>query len=78
MIVLRVAGFNIRGVNDVGKREEVGTMCRERNIDILALTETKLKGRGEKKFGDFTGMYSGVNERVRAREGVAILMKDEW
>ena len=48
-IVLRVAGFNIRGVNDVGKREEVGTMCRERDIDILALTETKLKGKRGKQ-----------------------------
>ena len=28
-------------------------------------------------FGKFKGMISGVNERVRAREGVGIVMRKE-
>ena len=45
---------------------------------MLALTETKLKGKGDISFGMYKGIYAGVDERVRAREGVAIVMKDVW
>ena len=76
--VLRVACLNARGVNEVGKREEIGIMFEERGLDILALSETKLKGSGEVEFGKYRGMFSGVNERGAAREGVALVMKEEW
>ena len=76
--ILRIGCLNVRGLNSEGKREEVSVVCKERNLDIMALTETKLKGKGEVNFGDFKGMISGVDVRVRAREGVAIVMKEEW
>src|ERR1700755_3177614 len=76
--VLKVGTLNVRGVNKEEKREEVGVVMEERKLDILALTETKLKGEGDLAFGKYKGMYAGVNERVRAREGVAIVMRDEW
>ena len=44
--------------------------------DVLALCETKMKGKGEVAFGEVTGRVSGV-ERGRAREGVALLLS-EW
>ena len=49
------------------KRCEIGDMFQRRRMDVLALNETKLKGRGEVVFGGVTGRGSGV-ERGRARE----------
>ena len=44
-------------------------------MDVLALSETKMKGKGECKFGDVVGRKSGVMNG-RAREGVALLVSD--
>ena len=47
-------------------------------FELLALTETKLKGKEEVSwFGD-NGIIAGVQEMERAREGVAILLNDVW
>ena len=51
-------------------------MFGRRGMDVLALCETKMKGKGEVAFGEVTGRMSGV-ERGRAREGVALLLS-EW
>src|SRR5678815_194455 len=75
--VIRVGCMNVRGVNEDLKREEVGLMFEEKRLDVLGLTETKLKGKREMDFGKYKGMISGVNERVRAREGVGIVMRKE-
>ena len=45
-------------------------------MDVLALCETKMSGKGEEMFGEVTGRVSGV-ESGRAREGVAMLLS-EW
>ena len=60
------------------KRYEIGCMFGRRGMDVLALCETKLKGKekGEVAFGEVTGRVPGV-EWGRAREGVA-LMLSEW
>ena len=47
-----------------------------RGMDVLALCETKMKGKGEVAFGEVTGRVSGV-ERGRAREDVVLLLS-EW
>ena len=47
-------------------------MFGRRRMNVLALCETKMKGKGEVAFGEVTGRVSGV-ERGRAREGVALL-----
>src|SRR5678816_1421047 len=75
--VIRVGCMNVRGVNEDLKREEVGLMFEEKRLDVLGITETKLKGKREMDFGEYKGMISGVNERVRAREGVGIVMRKE-
>ena len=51
-------------------------MFRKRKLDMLALSETKLKGKGEVDFGGVGGRSSGV-ENGRAKEGVAILVSEE-
>ena len=51
-------------------------MFRKRKLDVLALSETKLKGKGEVEFGGVGGRGSGVAGGW-AREGVAILVSEE-
>jgi len=50
----------VRGCNQHEKRCEIGDIMRERDLDVLALSETKLKGRGEEKFGIFKDVKSSV------------------
>ena len=47
----------MRGCGVDGKMEEIGRMFESRNMDVLALSETKLKGKGEIMFG---GVHSGA------------------
>ena len=47
-------------------------MFSERN-ELLALSETKLKGNGE-----VNGILVGAQEIESAREGVAIFMNNVW
>ena len=72
-----VVGFlNVRGFSTIeSKRCEIGCMFGRREMDVLALCETKMKGK-EVAFGEVTGRVSGV-ERRRAREGVALSLS-EW
>ena len=44
----------------------------------LALTETKLKGKGGVSWCGVNGIIAGVQEMERAREGVAVLLNDVW
>ena len=51
---------------------------REGKFEWLALTETKLKGKGEVSWCGVNGIIAGVQEMERAREGVVILLNDVW
>ena len=52
--------MNVRGCSkSVSKRCEIGDMFQKRRMDVLALNETKLKGRGEVLFGGLTGSVWG-------------------
>ena len=74
---LVLGSLNVRGCSTIeSKRCEIGCMFSRRKMDILALCETKMKGRGEVAFGEVNGRVSGV-ERGRAKEGVAIILS-EW
>ena len=74
---LVVGSLNVRGCSSIeSKRCEIGCMFGRMGIDVLALCETKMKGKGEVAFGEVTGRVSGV-ERGRAREGVALFLS-EW
>lgn len=43
-------------------------MFEERNLDVLALSETKLKSKGKEWFGNGLGVKSWVGERTRVKE----------
>ena len=47
-------------------------------FELLALTETKLKGEGNVLWCGINGIISGVQEMERAMEGVAVLLNDVW
>ena len=51
-------------------------MFGRRGMDVLALCEMKVKGKGKVAFDEMTGRVSGI-ERGRAREGLALLLS-EW
>ena len=42
------------------KKGEIGKMFLRRRFDVCALSETKLKGKGEVMFGEVVGSVSGV------------------
>ena len=69
----------MQGLNDPAKRECVGRLFEERGLDVLVMSETKLRGKGERSFGKVVGRVSGVSESERwAREGVGIIVGEEW
>ena len=74
---LVIGSLNVRGCStSEAKREEIGRMFVRRKLDVLALSETKMKGKGEIEFGSVSGRRSGVG-RGRAREGVALLVSPD-
>jgi exonuclease III len=50
-------------------------MFARQKLDVLALSETKMKGKGESMFGEVKGRISGVGGG-RGREGVALLLSE--
>lgn len=50
---------------------------RTENWMFLALGETKFKGKGKEWFGNVLRVKSGVGEKIRAKEGVELLLKQE-
>ena len=74
--ILRMGCLNVRGCNEEQKKCEIEEIMNKRDLDVFALNETKLRGKGEEFFGRRLGYKSGVN-RGRAREGVGIIVKDE-
>ena len=74
---LVIGSLNVRGCGtSEEKRGEIGSMFVRRTMDVLALSETKIKGKGEVSFGSVIGRVSGV-EDGRGREGVALLVSEE-
>ena len=45
-------------------------------FELFALTETKLKGKGEVSWSGVNVIFTGVHEMERAMEGVAVLLND--
>lgn len=53
---LRLGSLNVsRCSTNVCKKEEMGRIFVEWNLDILTINEVKIKGKGEQQFGSVTG-----------------------
>ena len=50
-------------------------MFKEGKMDVLILSEAKVKGEGEREWEDERVIVSGVLDRCRVREGVAVVLK---
>jgi len=48
------------------------------NMDVIDLTETKKKGTGNEKLGDYIHIFSGVKKYERAKRGISILINKKW
>ena len=70
--------WNVREINGTAKREEVADVFRKGKVELLTLTETRLKGNGEVSRCGVNRIIAGVQEMERARERVAILLSDVW
>ena len=68
--------LNVRGCNELEKRDEIGRMFAKCKLDILGLSEKKLRREGEMSFGGVRGVKSGVRRRRKEIEGVAVLMNE--
>ena len=67
--VLRIGCLNVRGYNEVEKRALIGSMFEEYKLDILGLSETKLRGEGALSFGGVRGFKSGAGRRRKCEGG---------
>ena len=78
-VVLRIDCLNVRCCNEVEKRDEIGSMFEDCKLDILGLSEIKLREEEELNFGGVGGFRFGVGRRGKARDGVVVLMnKRVW
>ena len=72
---LTVGCLNVPGCGADEKKCMIVDMFKERKMDVLALSETKVKGEGERECEGEREIVSGVTDRCRAREGVAVVIK---
>ena len=63
---LIVGTLNVCGCNMDEKKCAIVDMFRERKMDVLVLSETKVKGIGEREWEGERVIVSGVSERMRA------------
>ena len=55
-----------------------GRFQKGKLFELLALTDTKLKGNGEVSWCGVNSIIGCFQEMERTREGVAILLNDVW
>ena len=73
---LNIGVFNVSGcisITHEAKKGEIVKMFLRRRFDVCALSESKLKGKGEVMFGEVVGRVSGVAVGSET-EGVALLL----
>ena len=65
--------WNIKGLRT--KQKEVVDELKRFQMDIVALAETKRKGRGSEQIDDYVHLYSGVDKANRAKAGISLLIR---
>jgi len=73
---LNIAVWNVRSIGNKESElvEEIKTKC----INIAVVSETKKKLKGSKMIGNYTMLYSGVSQEIRAQSGVALIIDHKW
>ena len=58
-----MATWNIQGLGT--KSNEVLTEVTNKILDVVVLTETKMKGKGQELVGNYVHIFSGVDKSER-------------
>lgn len=69
---MRIATWNIKSFNN--KDQEIMLELEQHKIDICALQETRIKGKGQKLVNNYVLVYSGVEKGTRSKEGVGLMI----
>lgn len=65
--------WNAQGMNN--KIIEILTEIKKQRVNIAVITETKKKGKGSEKCGEYLHFWSGVDKDQHAKSGVSILIE---
>ena len=71
----RFGYWNVRKMN--GREQELVEEMKKYRLDILGISEAKVRGKGVRMIGGTTCVYSGV-QRERAKADVAILLSERF
>ena len=70
---LRFGAWNIRTMS--GREVELVEEMKKYRLEMLGVSEAKVRGKGEKAIGDVRCVFLGIQDG-RARTGVAILLSE--
>ena len=73
--ISRFGCWNVRTMN--GREQELVEEMKRCRLEVLGVSETKVRGNGVRMIGDTTCVYSGV-QGGRAKAGVAILLSERF
>ncbi|KAL3270048.1 hypothetical protein HHI36_009104, partial [Cryptolaemus montrouzieri] len=71
-----IIAWNIRSFNN--KDQEVMQELNEHKIDICAIQESRIKGKGKKQYSNYVLIYSEVERQMSAKEGVALTVHNTY
>src|SRR5579859_7714475 len=83
---INIGTLNVRGFNNLYKREEILTLFRTNNISIIGITETKLnkkrsqiieKTQKKDNYMGYLDWYAGIEEEETKTGGVGILINKD-
>ena len=73
--ISRFGCWNVRTLN--GREQELVAEMKKYRLEVLGVSEAKVRGNGMRMIGDTTCVYSGV-QTGRAKAGVAILLSERF
>ena len=68
--------WNVQGIST--KLNILPTELDRFKMDVVILSETKRKAKGEEELGNYVHIWSGVSKSVRAKAGVSIMINKTW
>ncbi|KAJ2952534.1 hypothetical protein O0L34_g6852 [Tuta absoluta] len=73
---IKIATWNVQSMFKLEKQRNIELEMKRLNIDILGISESRLKGSGIEDLGDTVLYYSGKDDR-KHQYGVALMIKKE-
>lgn len=73
---INIGCWNVQGL--ATKLPNLTSEIKRFKMDIIILSETKKKGKGNEELDDFIHLWSGVEKHKRAKSGVSVLVKKNF